>query len=70
MDDEANGPGNQSTEKKKRKRREMQAVTTIVETRDPYNDEYLWKNNGNTLHKKTGQKSTYYKCSNSNKVRE
>jgi hypothetical protein len=22
------------------------------------------------LHKKTGQKSTYYKCSNSNKVRE
>ncbi|KAI7863060.1 hypothetical protein BDF14DRAFT_1847440 [Spinellus fusiger] len=52
----------------KRKRREMQAITTIIETRDfPYNDNYLWKNNGNTVHKKTGNKSIYYKCSNSGK---
>ncbi|KAI9027511.1 hypothetical protein CLU79DRAFT_717037 [Phycomyces nitens] len=52
----------------KRKRREMQAITTIIETREfPYNDNYLWKNNGNTIHKKTGHKSIYYKCSNSGK---
>ncbi|OAD78677.1 DNA-binding WRKY transcription factor [Phycomyces blakesleeanus NRRL 1555(-)] len=52
----------------KRKRREMQAITTIIETREfPYNDNYLWKNNGNTVHKKTGHKSIYYKCSNSAK---
>ncbi|KAI8381563.1 uncharacterized protein BYT42DRAFT_613336 [Radiomyces spectabilis] len=50
----------------KRRRREMQAITTIIETRDfPYNDDYLWKNNGNTIQKKTGLKSVYYKCSNS-----
>ncbi|KAH8555277.1 hypothetical protein BGW37DRAFT_476524 [Umbelopsis sp. PMI_123] len=68
MDDDTNiSNGNSHIEKKRRKRREMQAVTTIVETRDPYNDDYMWKNNGNTLHKKTGQKSTYYKCSNSSK---
>ncbi|CAO3681304.1 unnamed protein product [Umbelopsis ramanniana] len=68
MDDDTNMSNGQGhMEKKRRKRREMQAVTTIVETRDPYNDEYMWKNNGNTLHKKTGQKSTYYKCSNSSK---
>jgi hypothetical protein len=25
----------------------MQSITKVVETRDfPYNDEYLWKNNG------------------------
>jgi hypothetical protein len=70
MDDDTNmSNGHGHMEKKRRKRREMQAVTTIVETRDPYNDEYMWKNNGNTLHKKTGQKSTYYKCSNSSKVK-
>ncbi|KAI8639002.1 hypothetical protein BD408DRAFT_422115 [Parasitella parasitica] len=52
----------------KRRRREMQAISTIIETRDfPYNDDYLWKNNGNTVHKKTGFKSIYYKCSNSAK---
>ncbi|KAI9265774.1 hypothetical protein EDC94DRAFT_668711 [Helicostylum pulchrum] len=52
----------------KRRRREMQAITTIIETREfPYNDDYLWKNNGNTVHKKTGFKSIYYKCSNSSK---
>ncbi|KAG2183245.1 hypothetical protein INT43_006249 [Umbelopsis isabellina] len=72
IEDESHVPSGQpgvfqNETKKKRKRREMQAVTTIVETRDPQNDDYLWKNNGNTLHKKTGQKSTYYKCSNSNK---
>ncbi|KAJ2960411.1 hypothetical protein NQZ79_g4263 [Umbelopsis isabellina] len=33
--------------KRQRKRREMQSITKVVETRDfPYNDEYLWKNNG------------------------
>lgn len=52
----------------KRRRREMQAITTIIETREfPYNDDFLWKNNGNTVHKKTGFKSIYYKCSNSSK---
>lgn len=52
----------------KRRRREMQAITTIIETREfPYYDDYLWKNNGNTVHKKTGYKSIYYKCSNSSK---
>lgn len=53
----------------KRRRREMQAISTIIETKEfPYNDDYLWKNNGNTVHKKTGFKSIYYKCSNSAKV--
>ncbi|KAG0164061.1 hypothetical protein DFQ28_010819 [Apophysomyces sp. BC1034] len=51
-----------------RRRREMQAITKIVETREfPYLDDYFWKNNGNTTQKKTGCKSIYYKCSNSNK---
>ncbi|KAI8097262.1 uncharacterized protein BX664DRAFT_347253 [Halteromyces radiatus] len=50
----------------KRRRREMQAITTIIETKEfPYNDDYLWRNNGNTIHKKTGNKSIYYKCANS-----
>jgi hypothetical protein len=54
---------------KPRRRREMQAITKIVETREfPYIDDYFWKNNGNTVQKKTGCKSIYYKCSNSNKV--
>lgn len=54
---------------KPRRRREMQAITKIVETREyPYMDGYFWKNNGNTVQKKTGNKSVYYKCSNSNKV--
>ncbi|KAI7900425.1 uncharacterized protein BX663DRAFT_517510 [Cokeromyces recurvatus] len=53
---------------KSRRRREMQAITKIVETREfPYIDNYFWKNNGNTVQKKTGCKSIYYKCSNSNK---
>ncbi|ORZ03649.1 hypothetical protein BCR43DRAFT_520757 [Syncephalastrum racemosum] len=52
----------------RRRRREMQAISTIIETREfPYNDDYLWKNNGNTTHKKTGHRSIYYKCSNSAK---
>lgn len=55
---------------RQRRRREMQAVTKIVETREyPYVDGYFWKNNGNTIQKKTGNKSVYYKCSNSVKVR-
>lgn len=53
-----------------RRRREMQAITKIVETREyPYMDGYFWKNNGNTVQKKTGNKSVYYKCSNSTKVK-
>ncbi|KAI9318622.1 hypothetical protein BX666DRAFT_2018633 [Dichotomocladium elegans] len=51
-----------------RRRREMQAITKIVETREfPYVDGYFWKNNGNTVQKRTGNKSIYYKCSNSSK---
>lgn len=54
-----------------RRRREMQAISKIVETRDyPYIDGFFWKNNGNTVQKKTGNKSVYYKCSNSSKVTE
>jgi hypothetical protein len=46
----------------------MQAISKIVETRDyPYIDGFFWKNNGNTIQKKTGNKSVYYKCSNSSK---
>lgn len=53
-----------------RRRREMQAISKIVETRDyPYVDGFFWKNNGNTIQKKTGNKSVYYKCSNSSKVK-
>ena len=52
--------------KRKRKRREMQPVNTIVESAEPHVDDFLWKNNGNTIQKKTGCKSIYYKCSNSN----
>lgn len=49
----------------------MQAITKIVETREfPYQDSYFWKNNGNTTQRKTGCKSIYYKCSNSNKVNQ
>ncbi|KAG0172968.1 hypothetical protein DFQ28_009522 [Apophysomyces sp. BC1034] len=56
------------TVQRPRRRREMQAITKIVETREfPYVDGYFWKNNGNTIQKKTGNKSVYYKCSNSSK---
>lgn len=56
---------------RRRRRREMQAISTIIETKEfPYNDDYLWKNNGNTVHKKSGYRSIYYKCSNSAKVRK
>ncbi|CAO3653901.1 unnamed protein product [Mucor hiemalis] len=59
----------QSTSRPRRRRREMQPITMIIETKDfPYNDDYVWKNNGNTIHKRSGQKSIYYKCSNSNAV--
>lgn len=55
--------------KKSLPRRSMQPVTKIIETKDPdYQDAYLWKNNGNTTQRKTGWKSTYYKCAN--KVRK
>jgi len=54
-----------SDPKKKRKRREMQPVNQIIETFETHVDQYLWKNNGNTIQKKTKCKSIYYKCSNS-----
>lgn len=55
--------------KRRRRRQKMQAVTKTVETRDfPYHDDYLWKNNGNTVHKASGTKSIYYKCANHPKV--
>jgi hypothetical protein len=60
----------QEEEPPRRRRREMYAITKIVETRDfPYLDQYFWRNNGNTTQKKTGCRSIYYKCSNSNKVK-
>jgi hypothetical protein len=53
----------------KKRKREIQAITTIIETKEfPYSDDYLWKNNGNTIHKKSGFKSVYYKCSNGIRV--
>ncbi|GBC04039.1 hypothetical protein RclHR1_05490002 [Rhizophagus clarus] len=59
---------NGTPNKRKRKRREMLPVTMIIETKEfPYVDDYLWKNNGNTTQRKTGNKSVYFKCSNSNK---
>ncbi|KAI8993190.1 hypothetical protein BDB01DRAFT_775511 [Pilobolus umbonatus] len=51
-----------------RRKRSIQAVTKIVETREfPYNDHYVWRNNGNTNQKKTGCRSTYHKCWNHHK---
>ncbi|RGB38723.1 hypothetical protein C1646_521095 [Rhizophagus diaphanus] len=59
---------NGAPNKRKRKRREMLPVTMIIETKEhPFTDDYLWKNNGNTTQRKTGNKSVYFKCSNSNK---
>ncbi|KAG0084462.1 hypothetical protein BGZ93_001233, partial [Podila epicladia] len=52
-------------QKRKRKRREMQPVSKVVDSPDQHNDYYVWKNNGNTIQKKTGCKSIYFKCSNS-----
>ncbi|KAI8089278.1 uncharacterized protein BX664DRAFT_332613 [Halteromyces radiatus] len=58
----------QQQQQKPRKRREMQAITKLVETREyPYLDGHFWRNNGNTIQKKTGNKSVYFKCSNSTK---
>lgn len=68
----SNQPSNRSEPylpQRPRRRREMQAISKIVETREyPYSDGFFWKNNGNTIQKKTGNKSVYYKCSNSSKV--
>lgn len=59
-----------ATDKPRRRRKEMQPISMVIETKEfPYNDNYVWKNNGNTIHKSSGQKSIYYKCSNSNLVR-
>ncbi|KAG0012698.1 hypothetical protein BGZ82_002451 [Podila clonocystis] len=52
-------------QKRKRKRREMQPVSKVVDSPEPHIDYYVWKNNGNTVQKKTGCKSVYFKCSNS-----
>ncbi|RCH85181.1 hypothetical protein CU097_006978 [Rhizopus azygosporus] len=63
--DPAAGSASSNETNTKRRKREIQAITTIIETKEfPYSDDYLWKNNGNTVHKKTGFKSIYYKCSN------
>ncbi|KAK3807264.1 MAG: hypothetical protein J3Q66DRAFT_357094 [Benniella sp.] len=59
------GVGAGSDQKRKRKRREMQPVKETIHSNELYNDPYVWKNNGNTIQKKTGCKSIYYKCSNS-----
>ncbi|RHZ81059.1 hypothetical protein Glove_124g22 [Diversispora epigaea] len=68
IENEENNNNNTTSNKRKRKRREMLPVTVIIETKEfPYVDDYLWKNNGNTTQKKTGNKSVYFKCSNSNK---
>ncbi|KAI9245587.1 hypothetical protein BY458DRAFT_528702 [Sporodiniella umbellata] len=49
----------------KKRKRTIQAITTMIETKEfPYRDDYLWKNNGNTTHRKSGLRSVYYKCSN------
>lgn len=61
VDDTSNRP--------RRRQKLLQAITMVIETKEfPYNDGYVWKNNGNTVHKTNGQKSIYYKCSNSNMV--
>ncbi|KAI8991599.1 hypothetical protein BDF20DRAFT_845441, partial [Mycotypha africana] len=63
------GTGTDTNTNTVRRRRSIQAITKIIETTEfPYNDHYFWKNNGNTIQKKTGLKSTYYKCANSIKV--
>ncbi|ORX89393.1 hypothetical protein K493DRAFT_318726 [Basidiobolus meristosporus CBS 931.73] len=52
-------------DKKKRNRKAMLPISMIVETKEfPYLDNYVWLNNGNTIQKKTGLRSTYYKCAN------
>ncbi|KAI8882800.1 hypothetical protein K501DRAFT_323762 [Backusella circina FSU 941] len=51
---------------KARRRRSIQAITKVIETKEyPYHDGYFWKNNGNTTQKKTGCRNVYYKCTNS-----
>ncbi|ORX96093.1 hypothetical protein K493DRAFT_218105 [Basidiobolus meristosporus CBS 931.73] len=52
-------------DKKKRNRKAMLPISMIVETKEfPYQDSFVWLNNGNTIQKKTGLRSTYYKCAN------
>ncbi|CEP07663.1 hypothetical protein [Parasitella parasitica] len=61
-----NNRSQENVAKISRRRRSMQAITKIVETTEfPYDDRHFWKNNGNTVQKKTGCKSVYYKCANS-----
>ncbi|KAI9255542.1 hypothetical protein BY458DRAFT_519929 [Sporodiniella umbellata] len=61
-------PPTETIQLSRKRKREIQAITTIIETKEfPYSDDYLWKNNGNTIHKKSGLKSIYYKCSNGTK---
>ncbi|KAI8096772.1 uncharacterized protein BX664DRAFT_383166 [Halteromyces radiatus] len=45
----------------------MNKKLPIPQIEFPYDDNYTWKNNGNTIHKKSGQRSIYYKCTNSAK---
>ncbi|ORX94764.1 hypothetical protein K493DRAFT_220696 [Basidiobolus meristosporus CBS 931.73] len=50
---------------KKRIRRAMLPISSMIETREfPYNDSHHWLNNGTTIPKKSGLRSTYYKCTN------
>lgn len=60
---------NQLSTIKKRRKRDVQAITMIVQTKEfPYNDQHEWKNNGNTVNKNSGKRSIYYKCVNSRSV--
>lgn len=58
-----------ASDRPRRRQKLLQAITMVIETKEfPYDDGYTWKNNGNTVHKTSGQKSIYYKCSNSSLV--
>ncbi|KAK9703382.1 hypothetical protein K7432_010766 [Basidiobolus ranarum] len=57
--------GHPKPDKKKRNRKAMLPISMIIETKEfPYPDNFVWLNNGNTIQKKTGLRSTYYKCAN------
>ncbi|KAI7904753.1 uncharacterized protein BX663DRAFT_484847 [Cokeromyces recurvatus] len=54
---------NSSPIRQSRRRKEMQAITMIIETKEfPYDDKHAWKNNGNTVHKKTAQRNSTNLC--------
>ncbi|PHZ10040.1 uncharacterized protein RHIMIDRAFT_41928 [Rhizopus microsporus ATCC 52813] len=46
-----------------RRKRSIQAISKVIETHEfPFDDGFFWKTNGNTLQKRTGLKSIYFKC--------